>query len=167
MDEIQESNAIFQELWSMYAKGAGGEVFEEPGMVAAWAGVQWPIVNTIFLSTKLSAVEDLEKSLEQVDAFTRKKQHPGMLIACADWLPEHGTTTFPKHGWIQISEAHGMVTENPVESGPPEGLDCRRVVDQPLRRAVADLNAAGYDVSSEMGREALDHEEMWTDRDYS
>jgi ribosomal protein S18 acetylase RimI-like enzyme len=167
MDEIQESNATIQELWTMYAKGAGGEVVQEPGMVATWAGVQWPIMNMIFLSTKLNTGEDLNNSLAQVDAFTRTKKQPGMLIGCADWLPEDGTPIFKEHGWIQISQAHGMVSDNPVLSGAPEGLECRRVEDRTLRCAVADLNAAGYEVSTEMGREALDHEELWTDRAYS
>jgi hypothetical protein len=34
MDDIQESNSTFQEVWGMYARGAGGEVVEYPGVVA-------------------------------------------------------------------------------------------------------------------------------------
>jgi ribosomal protein S18 acetylase RimI-like enzyme len=166
MDEIEESNATFQELWAMYANGAGGDVVKQPGIVATWAGVQWPIMNMVFLSTKTNTLEDLEKRLDQVDAFTRTKQHPGMLIGCDPWLPANRASVFEKHGWIQISEAHGMVAESPDLSGSTEGLECRRVEGQELRRAVADLNAAGYEVSVELGREALDHEELWSTQPY-
>src|SRR5215470_1931067 len=101
MDEIQESNSTFQELWGMYARGAGGEVIEQPGMVATWAGVQWPIVNVIFLSTTANSLEELEERLGRIGTFTQAKQQPGMLIACDDWLPKGAGPTFAKHGWIQ------------------------------------------------------------------
>jgi ribosomal protein S18 acetylase RimI-like enzyme len=44
---------------------------------------------------------------------------------------------------------------------PPAALEYRRVDGPELRCAAADINAASYGVSPEMGREALDHEELW------
>jgi ribosomal protein S18 acetylase RimI-like enzyme len=163
MDEIQESNSTFQELWGMYARGAGGEVIEYPGVVATWAGVQWPIVNVLFLSSPSNSLEDLEERLRRVATYTGTKQHPGMLIGCHDWLPGDSAPLFEKHGWIQISQAFGMVSEKPVQSVSVEGMEYRKVDGQELRQAVADINAAGYEVSSEMAREALDHENLWKD----
>lgn len=43
MSEIQESNQTFHELWAMYARGLDGEVVEQTGILATWAGVQWPV----------------------------------------------------------------------------------------------------------------------------
>ncbi|HZE71701.1 MAG TPA: GNAT family N-acetyltransferase [Pyrinomonadaceae bacterium] len=161
MDEIQESNSTFQELWGMYARGAGGEIVEHPGVLATWAGVRWPIVNVLFLTSPASNLEDLEERLQRVATFTQAKQHPGMLIGCADWLPDNAGSALEKHGWIRISEAYGMVSDDPVDATAPSNLEYRRIEGKELRRAAADINAAGYEVSSEMAREALDHENLW------
>ena len=163
MDEIHESNATFHELWSMYARGAGGEVVEQPGVTATWAGVAWPIVNVVFLSSQMSSLDDLRSRLQRVGKFTETKQQPGMLIACDAWLPRHPdvASLFQEHGWIQISLAHGMVCENVGATDSVADLECRRVEGSELRRAAADINAAGYEVSPEMAREALDHENLW------
>src|SRR5215471_12502940 len=161
MDEIQESNSVFQEIWGMYAKASGGEVVEQPGFVATWAGVQWPIVNVVFLSTEAIDLEELEERVSRIDTFTRSKQHAGMLIGCEKWLPVGASSLFEKHGWIQISQAYGMVSENPKNAVSAENLTYRRVDGLERRRAVADINATGYEVSSEMAREALDHEKLW------
>src|SRR5204862_6942691 len=88
MDEIQESNSSFHEAWGMYARGAGGEVVEQPGVLATWAGVQWPIVNTLFLSTPVANQEDLRSRLDRVAEITSNKLQSGMLIACDSWLPK-------------------------------------------------------------------------------
>jgi len=161
MDEIQESNLTFRDVWGMYARGAGGEVVESPGFVATWAGVQWPIVNVIFLSTPASDLHDLDDRLQRVASFTEKKSHPGMLIACEDWLPRDTNPLFAKNGWVQISQAHGMVAEKSAHDVAAKDLQFRRVDNQEQRRAVADINSAGYEVSSDMAREALDHEPLW------
>ncbi len=163
MDEIQESNATFHELWGMYARGAGGEVVQQPGITATWAGVAWPIVNVLFLSSRIDGLDDLKSRLRLVGEFTAAKHQPGMLIACDAWLPQgvEVNELFQAHGWIQISLAHGMVCENVGGSVSVAGLECRRVAGSQLRRAVADINAAGYEVSPEMAREALDHESLW------
>src|SRR5262245_61150832 len=110
MNEIEESNLLFQDVWSMYARGAGGEVVEQPGFIATWAGVQWPIVNVVFLNKPLANSDNLQDTLRRINDFVATKQQPGMLIACDDWLPE-GRDQFEKHGWIQISQAYGMVAE--------------------------------------------------------
>lgn len=163
MDEIQESNATFHELWGMYARGAGGEVSEQFGVTATWAGVAWPIVNVLFLSSPVNDVDDLRSRLQRVGKFTEEKEQPGMLIACDAWLPSHADVNkvFQEHGWIQISLAHGMVGENVPGTASAEGLEFRRVDSSQLRCAAADINAAGYEVPPEMAREALDHENLW------
>jgi GNAT superfamily N-acetyltransferase len=49
------------------------------------------------------------------------------------------------------------------DTPPPPGLVYRRVRDQELRRAMADITAISYGVSIEMGREAVDRESIWDD----
>jgi len=159
MYEIEESNSLFHDVWSMYARGAGGEVVERPGFVATWAGVQWPILNVVFLNTPDTTVDDLEDSLRRINDFVATKAQPGMLIACDDWLPD-SKDQFANHGWIQISQAYGMVAEKCTITSHGN-LEYRQVDSQDLRCAVADLNAAGYEVPSEIAREALDHTAMW------
>jgi GNAT superfamily N-acetyltransferase len=160
MNEIEESNSLFQDVWSKYARGAGGEVVEQQGFIATWAGVQWPIVNVVFLNKPHTAVDDLEDTLRRVDDFVATRQQPGMLIACDDWLSD-GKDQFNKHGWIQISQAYGMVAEECSPDNSGGDLEYRKIDSQELRRAVADLNAAGYEVPEEVAREALDHAALW------
>jgi GNAT superfamily N-acetyltransferase len=165
MNEIQESNSLFHDVWGMYARGAGGEVIEQPGFLATWAGVQWPIVNVVFLNRPLPTVDDLVDTLKRINDFAATKQQPGMLIACDDWLPD-GKEQFAEHGWIQISQAYGMVAENGTTDASDRDLEYRQVDSQELRCAVADLNATGYEIPSEMAREALDHKALWDDRSF-
>jgi ribosomal protein S18 acetylase RimI-like enzyme len=54
-----------------------------------------------------------------------------------------------------------MVCEKPVGVVSVHGLEYRRVDTKELRQAAADINAAGYGVSVEMAREALDSEALW------
>jgi GNAT superfamily N-acetyltransferase len=162
MNEIEESNSLFHDVWSMYARGAGGEVVKQAGFIATWAGVQWPIVNVVFL-TSVSSLKGLEDTLQGVARFVETKNQPGMLIACGDWLPDAADQLFQKHGWIQISQASGMVSEKSAADDLKGDLEYRRVDSQELRHAVADINAAAYAVSTEMAREALDHPSLWGD----
>ena len=162
MNEIEESNSLFQDVWSMYARGAGGEVVEQPGFVATWAGVQWPIVNVVFLNRPLPTGDDLKNTLQRINDFVATKHQPGMLIACDDWLPD-AKDQFAEHGWIQISQAYGMVAEKCTTDASDRDLEYRQVDSQQLRCAVADLNAAGYEIPPEMAREALDHTALWAE----
>lgn len=164
MDEIQESNQTFHELWAMYARGLDGEVVEQTGVLATWAGVQWPMVNVIFLSSPIQNVDQLRSTLETVAAYTGQKKQFGMLVACESWLPsprEQAAPVFSEHGWVQISEGAGMVCEKPIGVVLVDGLEYRRVDSKELRQAAADINAASYGVSAEMAREALDSEALW------
>ncbi|HEX6717275.1 MAG TPA: GNAT family N-acetyltransferase [Pyrinomonadaceae bacterium] len=164
MNDIQESNRTFQEIWTMYARGIGGEVVEQSGVLATWAGVQWPILNMIFLSAPIANLSDLKSTLETVAAYTGQKKQFGMLIACDSWLPATSEQTaglFGEYGWVQVSEATGMICEQLKSDSSVKDLEYRRVDSRELRQAVADINAGGYGVPGEMAREALDREELW------
>src|ERR1044072_1864568 len=106
MNEIQESNSLFHDVWGMYARGAGGEVIEQPGFLATW--------------------DDLVDTLKRINDFAATKQQPGMLIACDDWLPD-GKEQFAEHGWIQISQAYGMGAENGTPDASDRDLEYRQV----------------------------------------
>ena len=163
MDEIQESNEIFHEVWAMYAQGLGGEVVEKPGLVAAWAGVQWPMVNVVFLAGPIQNVFQLRSRLDSVAVYTKGKKQFGMLVACDSWLPSTRTEVaalFNEYGWVQISEGAGMLCEKPTAEVSVQALEYRRVDSKELRQAAADINAARYGVPAEMAREALDREAL-------
>ena len=148
----------------MYARGIGGEVVEQSGVLATWAGVQWPILNMIFLSAPIASLSDLKSRLETVATYTGQKKLFGMLIACDSWLPatsEETAALFAEYGWVQISEATGMICEQLKSDSSVTDLEYRRVDSKELRQAVADINAGGYGVPGEMAREALDREELW------
>jgi ribosomal protein S18 acetylase RimI-like enzyme len=164
MDEIQESNETFHEVWAMYARGLGGEVIEQTGIVATWAGVQWPMVNVLFLADPIQNVSELRSRLDSVAAYTGRKEQFGMLVACDSWLLStraDANAVFTEYGWVQISEGTGMVCEKPAAAVSVQDLEYRRVDSKELRQAAADINAAGYGVPIEMAREALDSEALW------
>ena len=164
MDEIQESNQTFHELWAMYARGLNGEVVEQTGVLVTWAGVQWPMVNVVFLSSPIQNLAHLGSRLESVAVYTGRKKQFGMLVACDSWLPsprEQAAPVFSEHGWVQISEAAGMICEKPTAVVSVQGLEYRRVDSKELRQAAANINAAAYGVTAEIAREALDSEALW------
>ena len=164
MDEIQESNDTFHEVWAMYARGLDGEVIEQNGVLATWAGVQWPMVNVVFLSSPLQNLADLRSRLDRVAAYTGPKKQFGMLVACDSWLPsprEQAAPLFSEYGWVEISKGAGMICDKPTAEVSVQGLEYRRVDSKELRQAAANINAAAYGVSGEMAQEALDREELW------
>ena len=164
MDEIQESNQTFHEVWAIYARGLGGEVLDQPGTVATWAGVQWPMVNVVFLAGPIQTVSQLRSRLDSVAAYTGQKKQFGMLVACDSWLPStrgDAAAVFSEYGWVQVSEGTGMLCEKPTAAVSVQALEYQRVDSQELRQAVADINAAGYGVPVELAREALDSEALW------
>lgn len=164
MNEIQESNQTFHELWAMYARGLDGEVVEQTGILATWAGVQWPMVNVVFLSSPIQNLADLRSRLANVAAYTGTKKQFGMLVACDSWLPsprEQAATLFSDYGWVEISKGAGMICDKPTAGVSVQGLEYRRVDSKELRQAAADINGVSYGVSDEMAREALDSEALW------
>lgn len=80
MDEIQESAGRLHEVWKMYARG--GVVEERDGVLAAWAGLSWPIVNAVFLTSPVADTGDFSARLERIGAFVARRPQFGMLVMC-------------------------------------------------------------------------------------
>ena len=162
MNEIQESNDALHEIWRMYITSCGGEILQQPGVLVAWGGVQWPILNSIFLTSPIEDRNDLERRLQFAESFTRKKTEVGTLIVCDDWMPQHleCTNILLENGWVAVQPLYGMVAEQ-LHPRRKATLEYRKVTEPRLRQDVAEINALCYEVPKEMALEALDHESLW------
>ena len=168
MTEIEESVATLHEAWKRYARG--GTVEEGDGVLAAWAGAQWPIVNALFLTSPVGGVAEWSGRLDRIAAFTATRPQFGMLLTCNAWTPAgaESEAELSKRAWVKVENITGMVTDSPPAATPIlSALDFRRVDSPELRQAVADINAVSYDVSLEMGREAVDREALFDDTCFS
>lgn len=162
MNEIETSVRKLHEVWRIYARG--GPVEESDGVMAAWAGAQWPIVNALFITSPVTSQPELSARLDWLSAFAARQPQFGMLVTCDAWMPtaSESEAELSRHGWVLSERLTGMVTENlPATIHEVSGLEFRRVEGPELRRAVADINAVSYGVPLELGREAVDREAVW------
>src|SRR6202521_580252 len=153
MNEIATSVRKLHEVWRIFARN--GPVEESEGVMAAWAGAQWPIVNALFITSPVTGQSDLSVRLDWLAAFSVKQPQFGMLVTGDAWMPAppESEAELSKHGWVLLERLTGMATENlPAAAHGASGLEFRRVEGPELRRAVADINAVSYGVPVELGR---------------
>jgi GNAT superfamily N-acetyltransferase len=165
MNEIETSVRKLHEAWRIYARG--GPVEESDGVLAAWAGAQWPIVNALFITSPVAGQPELRTRLEWLGAFAARQSQFGMLVTCDAWMPApaEAEAELSQHGWILAERLTGMVVDTPLPAdNGASGLEFRKVDGPELRRAVADINALSYGVPVELGREAVDREALWDER---
>jgi ribosomal protein S18 acetylase RimI-like enzyme len=167
--EIDESNAQFYGVWKkLGGKFASNEALEWPGVTISWPGAKWPILNVVGLSCPVADLSELEAKVQRAVGYIETKPVPGMVVACTEWLPPDpegkNAAIFSQHGLALAFTLRGMVADHllPPRRTPPE-LEFRRVASPETRRAIADLNAIGYNAPPEFGREVSDLAGFWDD----
>jgi ribosomal protein S18 acetylase RimI-like enzyme len=165
--EIDESNAQFYGVWKkLGAKFVSHEAPEWPGVTISWPGAKWSVLNVVGLSCPIADPAELEAKLQRAVSYTRTKPVTGMVVACTEWLPRDpegkNAAIFSEHGLAVAFTLRGMVADRllPPRRTPPE-LEFRRVASPETRRAIADLNAIGYNVPLDFGREVSDLAGFW------
>lgn len=165
--EVDESHAQYRRAWRLYALATPtAEVVERPEVFIAAGHVAWPILNTAFLRAPAPTARALEAAVASASRYFSAGKNGWMFALSDDWLAPDARaaapSVFERYGMKPVMTLTGMVTDRILEpQRPAPPLDVRPVLDTDQRRAVADINAAGYDVSRDMGREALEHERLY------
>jgi hypothetical protein len=161
--EVRESHELFSDAWSLYARCSDdGEVVDTDGLRVANARQPWFLMNAALLTEPASSQATLEARAQAAIEYFGREHNPWFLAGSQQWLGEGAPDTLSRLGLTKALTVVGMVAE-PLASParPLPEVDTRRIDDETGRLALADLNAAAYDVSSEWVRGAVVGESLW------
>lgn len=163
VSEIEESHRQFREAWTLIARSSpSGRVLDLPGLRIVDSGQPWFFTNAAFLTEPVAKAADLEsQALMAVDHF-RPSGNQWFLSASEEWLGPDADSVLTSLGLVRALDLTGMVADSllPVVRPLPDAL-VRRIEDEPTRVALAELNAAAYEIPLEWGRMAIGHERFW------
>ncbi|HTU99380.1 MAG TPA: GNAT family N-acetyltransferase [Luteitalea sp.] len=161
-----ESDRLLESAWSYFARQLpDGHVMPSPGVLIANGRSPLPFMNAAILTDVVVDADDLRR---RVGAAREQFEPLGL-----QWIlmfPEDRTPSSVDVAGIcgeaklqYMMPMRGMVTDAlaaPVRTLP--ALDLRVVEDAAGRQAVADLNAAGYGIPTEIVRPATEPASMWS-----
>ncbi|RKG77019.1 GNAT family N-acetyltransferase [Corallococcus terminator] len=159
--EIDESHAQFRGAWRLFALGLpGGEVVERADVFITAGHVAWSLMNMAFLPKPAETQADLERAVDSAARYYAQGPHGWAFTLTPDWLSPalrpQADAVLASRGLKPGMFMTGMVADRllaPVR--PPPTLDLRPVRDEWGHNAMADVNAACYDMPQASGREAL------------
>jgi hypothetical protein len=161
--EVRESHEQFSATWSRYARGCGiGEVVDTDGLRLANARQPWFLMNAALLTEPTSSQADLAGRAHMAIEYFGSEHRPWFFCGSREWLGDGATETLSRLGLSKALTIVGMVAEQlaPPTRPLPE-VETRRIDDMQGRFALADLNAAAYDVSSDWVRGAVTGDALW------
>lgn len=167
IDEVSESNRLAQLMLEDWAQHCSkGEIVRYPGVVAAWCHGQWPLVNATIITSAVDDDRELERRVQIAIEHGRLRDKLWALWCCRGWMPRGADAAtdeiFTRCGLRQVMAPTGMVTEELVPpTRPADELELRPVSDPETRCAVADINAASYEVPLEWAREVFCEAGVW------
>jgi hypothetical protein len=161
--EVRESHEQLSEAWSLYARCSGaGEVVDMDGLRVANARQPWFLMNAALLTAPVSSQANLAARAHAAMAYFGSEHRPWFLAGSQQWLGDGAPETLSRLGLTKATTVVGMVTEQLASpTRPLPEVETRRIDDERGRLALADLNAAVYDVSSEWVRGAVSGESLW------
>jgi GNAT superfamily N-acetyltransferase len=162
-DEIAESNRQLREAWKLYAQASPhGETLDKHGLSVADAGQPWFFVNVGALSTPVLDGRDLQRRAREAMQHFARRGNPWILTASENWFGTNANALLADVGLVYKFDMVGMAADRllpPVRPLPEVQL--RRIGDEETISALADLNAASYEVPSEWGRLAIGGPALW------
>jgi GNAT superfamily N-acetyltransferase len=161
--EVRELHEQFSAAWSLYARCTGvGEVVDLEGLRLANGRQPWFLLNAALLTEPASSQVTLAARARAAIAYFGREHRPWFLAGSQQWLGDGASETLSYLGLTQASTVVGMVTEQLVPPVRPlPEVDTRRIDDARGRLALADLNAAVYDVAAAWVRGAVAGEALW------
>jgi len=161
--DIEESHRQFREAWTTLGRcSSSGHVYNLPGLRIVDSGQPWVFTNAAFLTEPVAKPADLRfRASAALDQF-RLSGNQWFLSASEEWLGPDADSVLASLGLVRALDLTGMVADSllPVTQ-PLPNADVRRIEDEGTRIALAELNAAAYDVPLEWGRMAIGHERLW------
>jgi GNAT superfamily N-acetyltransferase len=161
--EVRESHEQLSAAWSLYARCSGtGEVVDRDGLRIANARHPWFLMNAALLTEPVPSQANLAVRAHAAIEYFGREHHPWFLAGSQQWLGDGAPETLSRLGLTQALTVVGMVTAQLASPARPlPEVDARRIDDEQGRLALADLNAAVYDVSSAWVRGAVAGEALW------
>lgn len=166
---VAESHRQIQEAWRYFATQLPeGGISTSRGLLIANGGSPLAFMNAAFLTEPVVDDGDLRERLDRAAGEFRARGVPWVFIIAEDLLPAPiaanlGSVT-GDFGLQHMMPMTGMVAESlepPVR--PIAALDCRPVRDDRTRRAVGDVNGAGYNMPGDLMNTAVAVPELWTE----
>lgn len=161
--EIEESNLHSREFWKLFAQASpGGEVFSRNGLSIADAKQPWFFMNSGMLNRPIVDRTDLQHRAQEALEHFQVGKNPWVLTASENWFGPDSEAILSAVGLERKLDLTGMLAErlrDPTRPLPDAQL--RRIEDEETRFALADLNADGYGVPNDWGRQALGSAALW------
>jgi hypothetical protein len=161
--EVRESHEQLSAAWSLYTRCSGaGEVVDMDGLRIANARQPWFLMNAALLTEPVPSQANLAARAHAAIEYFGREHHPWFLAGSQQWLGNGAPETLARLGLTQALTIVGMVAAQLASPARPlPEVDVRRIDDEQGRLALADLNAAVYDVSSAWVRGAVAGEALW------
>jgi hypothetical protein len=161
--EVRESHEQFSAARSLYARCShAGEVVDMDGLCIANARQPWFLMNAALLTEPVSSQAHPEACAHAALAYFAREHRPWFLAGSQQWLGDGAPATLSRLGLTKAITVVGMVAAQLASpTRPLPEVDTRRIHDEQGRLALADLNAAAYDISSEWVRGAVAGESLW------
>ena len=166
MDRQAEVRALHEQLsaaWSLYARCTGvGEVVDLEGLRLANGRQPWFLLNAALLTAPVSSQVTLAARARAAIAYFGREHRPWFLAGSQHWLGDGAPETLARLGLTKRGTVVGMVAAQlAAPARPLPEVETRRIDDARGRLALADLNAAVYDVAVEWVRGAVAGEVLW------
>jgi GNAT superfamily N-acetyltransferase len=166
---VAESHRQIQEAWRYFATQLpDGSVATSRGLLVTNGRSPLPFMNAAFLTEPVVDDADLRERLDCAAGEFRQYGVPSVFMIADDLLPAPIAANLGsvagEFGLQHLMPMTGMVADAlqpPVRALP--ALECRPVVDDQTRRAVGDINGAGYDMPGDLMNTAVAVPELWTD----
>jgi GNAT superfamily N-acetyltransferase len=127
------------------------------------SGQPWVFTNAAVLTDPVANAADLKsRAAAAVDQF-RAGGNAWFFTGSQEWLGLEADRVLTSLGLVHALDLTGMVADRllPPPARPLPEAEVRRIEDEPTRIALAELNAAAYEVPLEWGRLAIGHERFW------
>jgi hypothetical protein len=161
--EVRESHEQLSAAWSLYARCSGaGEVVDLDGLRIANARQPWFLMNAALLTEPVSSQTDLAARAHTALEYFGHEHRPWHLAGSQHWLGDGAPETLSRCGLTPAFTVVGMVAAQlAAPARPLPEVETRRIADERGRRALADLNAAVYAISSAWVRGAVAGASLW------
>jgi hypothetical protein len=163
--EIDKSNAMASSIWRLFAESFdGAEIAARKNMSISWADKPFSFYNSIFLTGRIEDASELETTVDEAFAVTRRKQFSGLISVCRDLLSESVQakvdSILSEKGYATAMPVVGMTADPlPLLSQGPASLRIERANDR--WDIVTDLNSLAYGLPLESGRASLLLPSFW------
>lgn len=150
-----------------FARGKpSGEVREEPGLMLAWADVNFATFNAALLTAPLHSVAELREKIETAAACFGPRRLPWSFWLCEGWLARplrrEAGAIFWEAGLHLVTAMPGMAAERILAATRRlPALEYRPVADEATRSAFKSIMSVTFDLPLETGREIYESESTW------